>query len=199
MMKIETIFKNNKEWAKKQVESDPNFFLSLSKQQTPNYLWIGCSDSRVPTNQIMEVPPGEIFVHRNIANIIQHTDFNSLSVIEYAVDVLKVENKIVCGHYGCGGVKAAVDNYSEGYVGNWLGNIKNIIKLHEQELNSLEIEEKYDRACELNVLEQVNSVSNTTIVQNAWKRGAKLKIHGWIYSMNDGILHDLLLDRDTSK
>lgn len=191
-MKIASIFKNNKEWAKKQIESNPDFFTNLSKQQTPNYLWIGCSDSRVPTNQIMEVPPGEVFVHRNIANVIHHTDVNSLSVIEYAVDVLKVENIIVCGHYGCGGVKAAVDNYSEGYVGNWIGNIKNMVKFHEEELNNLIGDAKYDRACELNVIEQVESVTNTTIVQNALKRGAKLKIHGWIYNMKNGILSDLL-------
>ena len=191
MTKINAIFRNNKEWAKKQVELDPDFFKSLSIQQTPKYLWIGCSDSRVPTNQIMELPPGEIFVHRNIANVIHHTDFNSLSVIEYAVDVLKVEHIIVCGHYGCGGVKAAVDNYSEGYVGNWIGNIKNMVKFHEDELNSLSGEEKYDRACELNVIEQVESVKNTTIVQNALKNGANLKIHGWVYDMRTGLLSDL--------
>jgi carbonic anhydrase len=191
-MKIVSIFKNNKEWAKKQIELNPNFFADLSKQQKPNYLWIGCSDSRVPTNQIMEVPPGEVFVHRNIANVVHHTDFNCLSVIEYAVDVLKVENIIVCGHYGCGGVKAAVDNYSEGYVGNWIGNIKNMAKFHEEELNNLNGDAKYDRACELNVIEQVESVSNTTIVQSALKRGAKLKVHGWIYNMKNGILSDLL-------
>jgi len=189
------IFKNNKKWASEQLKKDPNFFASLSKQQHPNYLWIGCSDSRVPTNQIMNLPAGEVFVHRNIANIVAHTDFNCLSAIEYAVEVLKVEHIIVCGHYGCGGVKAAMDGNTPGFVGNWLSNIKDIIRLNEVELRELNEEEKYKKVCELNVLEQVESVSQTTIVQNAWKNNANLTIHGWIYCINDGILHDLYLDK----
>jgi len=195
-MDIENIFKNNKNWAKEQLAADPNFFNSLSKQQHPNYLWIGCSDSRVPTNQIMNLPAGDVFVHRNIANIVAHTDFNCLSAIEYAVDVLKVEHIIVCGHYGCGGVKAAMDGGTQGYVGNWLSNIKDIIKLNEDKLEGLNEQERYNKVCELNVLEQVKNVSETTIVQNAWKNNANLTIHGWIYCIGDGILHDLRIDKN---
>jgi len=195
-MDIENIFKNNKNWAKEQLAADPNFFNSLSKQQHPNYLWIGCSDSRVPTNQIMNLPAGDVFVHRNIANIVAHTDFNCLSAIEYAVDVLKVEHIIVCGHYGCGGVKAAMDGGAQGYVGNWLSNIKDIIKLNEDKLEGLNEQERYNKVCELNVLEQVKNVSETTIVQNAWKNNANLTIHGWIYCIGDGILHDLRIDKN---
>jgi len=195
-MDIENIFKNNKNWAKEQLAADPNFFNSLSKQQHPNYLWIGCSDSRVPTNQIMNLPAGDVFVHRNIANIVAHKDFNCLSAIEYAVDVLKVEHIIVCGHYGCGGVKAAMDGGTQGYVGNWLSNIKDIIKLNEDKLEGLNEQERYNKVCELNVLEQVKNVSETTIVQNAWKNNANLTIHGWIYCIGDGILHDLRIDKN---
>jgi carbonic anhydrase len=196
-MDTKDIFKNNKKWAQEQLKNDPNFFASLSKEQHPNYLWIGCSDSRVPTNQIMNLPAGEVFVHRNIANIVAHTDFNCLSAIEYAVDVLKVEHIIVCGHYGCGGVKAAMDGNTPGYVGNWLSNIKDIIKLNEDKLEGLNEQERYNKVCELNVLEQVKNVSETTIVQNAWKNNAKLAIHGWIYCIGDGILHDLRIDKNT--
>ncbi len=196
-MDIKNIFKNNKKWAQVQLNKNPNFFTSLSEQQHPNYLWIGCSDSRVPTNQIMNLPAGAVFVHRNIANIVAHTDFNCLSAIEYAVEVLQVEHVIVCGHYGCGGVKAAIDGNSHGLVGNWLSNIKNIIKLNEEQLKDLHEQERWDKVCELNVLEQVKSVSDTTIVQNAWKNNANLTIHGWIYSIDDGILHDLRIDKNT--
>jgi carbonic anhydrase len=194
-MNTEDIFENNKKWAKEQLEADSNFFTTLSKQQHPNYLWIGCSDSRVPTNQIMNLPAGEIFVHRNIANIVAHTDFNCLAAIEYAVEVLKVEHIIVCGHYGCGGVKAAMDGNTPGYVGNWLSNINTIVQLHEDQLKDLDEIEKYAKVCELNVLEQVRNVSETSIVKNAWKNNAKLTIHGWIYCISDGILHDLKLDK----
>ena len=196
-MDTKDIFVNNKKWAQEQLNNDPKFFTSLSKQQHPNYLWIGCSDSRVPTNQIMNLPAGDVFVHRNIANIVAHTDFNCLSAIEYAVDVLKVEHIIVCGHYGCGGVKAAMDGNTPGYVGNWLSNIKDIIKLNEDELKDLNEQERYNKVCELNVLEQVKNVSDTTIVQNAWKNNANLTVHGWIYCISDGILHDLKLDKNT--
>ena len=196
-MDTKDIFINNKKWAQEQLKNDPNFFTSLSKQQHPNYLWIGCSDSRVPTNQIMNLPAGDVFVHRNIANIVAHTDFNCLSAIEYAVDVLKVEHIIVCGHYGCGGVKAAMDGNTPGYVGNWLSNIKDIIKFNEDELKDLDEQERYKKVCELNVLEQVKNVSDTAIVQNAWKKNANLTIHGWIYCISDGILHDLKLDKNS--
>ncbi|RLA69664.1 MAG: carbonic anhydrase [Epsilonproteobacteria bacterium] len=196
-MDTKDIFKNNKKWAQEQLKNNPKFFTSLSKQQHPNYLWIGCSDSRVPTNQIMNLPAGDVFVHRNIANIVAHTDFNCLSAIEYAVEVLKVEHIIVCGHYGCGGVKAAMDGNTPGYVGNWLSNIKDIIKLNKDELKDLNEQEKYNKVCELNVLEQVKNASSTTIVQNAWKNNANLTIHGWIYCISDGILHDLKLDKNT--
>jgi len=209
MMDIKNIFKNNKKWAHEQLNKNPNFFTSLSEEQHPNYLWIGCSDSRVPSGQIMDLPPGEVFVHRNIANIVALTDFNCLAAIEYAVEVLKVEHIIVCGHYGCGGVKAAMDNntpggveaaidsHATGYVGNWLSNIIDIIKFNEDKLKDLNAEEKYNKVCELNVLEQVKHVSDTTIVQNAWKKNANLTIHGWIYSLDDGILHDLRIDTNT--
>jgi len=208
-MDIKHIFKNNKKWAQEQLNKNPNFFTSLSEHQHPNYLWIGCSDSRVPSGQIMDLPPGEVFVHRNIANIVALTDFNCLAAIEYAVEVLKVEHIIVCGHYGCGGVKAAMDNntpggveaaidsHATGYVGNWLSNIIDIIKFNEDKLKDLNAEEKYNKVCELNVLEQVKHVSDTTIVQNAWKKNANLTIHGWIYSLDDGILHDLRIDTNT--
>ena len=208
-MDIKNIFKNNKKWAQEQLNKDPNFFTSLSEHQHPNYLWIGCSDSRVQTSQIMNLPPGEVFVHRNIANIVALTDFNCLSAIEYAVEVLKVEHIIVCGHYGCGGVKAAMDSNTpggveaaidanaSGYVGNWLSNIIDIVKFNEDKLKDLNAEERYNKVCELNVLEQVKHVSDTTIVQNAWKKNANLTIHGWIYSLDDGILHDLRIDKNT--
>ncbi len=196
-MDIKNIFKNNKKWAQEQINKDPNFFTSLSEHQHPNYLWIGCSDSRVPSGQIMNLPAGEVFVHRNIANIVALTDFNCLAAIEYAVEVLKIEHIIVCGHYGCGGVKAAMDGDTQGYVGNWLSNIKDIIKLNEDKLEGLNEQERYNKVCELNVLEQVKHVSDTTIVQNAWKKNANLTIHGWIYSIGDGILHDLYIDKNT--
>lgn len=208
-MDIKNIFKNNKKWAQEQLNKNPNFFTSLSKHQHPNYLWIGCSDSRVPSGQIMNLPAGEVFVHRNIANIVALTDFNCLAAIEYAVEVLKVEHIIVCGHYGCGGVKAAMDSNTpggveaaidgnvHGYVGNWLSNIIDIVKFNEDKLKDLNAEERYNKVCELNVLEQVKHVSDTTIVQNAWKKNANLTIHGWIYSLDDGILHDLYIDKNT--
>jgi len=196
-MEIKNIFENNKKWAQEQLNNDPNFFTSLSKQQQPKYLWIGCSDSRVPTNQIMNLPAGEVFVHRNIANIVALTDFNCLAAIEYAVEVLKVEHIIVCGHYGCGGVKAAMDGNTPGYVGNWFSNITDIIKFNENKLKDLNEQERYNKICELNVLEQVKHLSDTTIVQNAWKKNANLTIHGWIYCIGDGILHDLYIDKNT--
>ena len=192
MNTIEKIFENNKIWAKEIVESDPEFFTRLTKQQSPKILWIGCSDSRVPANQIMNLPAGDVFVHRNIANVIVHTDLNALSVIQYAVDVLEVEHIIVTGHYGCGGVKASMDDLQHGLIDNWLRHIKDIQRFHKRELSALETkEQKFDRLCELNVIEQVHNILNTTIVINAISSGKKLQVHGFIYDIKDGLLRDL--------
>lgn len=192
MRVLQDFFERNRQWAELMKSSDPDFFLKLSKQQTPEYLWIGCSDSRVPATQIADVLPGEIFVHRNIANLVVHTDLNCLSVIQYAVDVLKVKHIIVCGHYGCGGIKAALENKEHGLIDNWLLNIKDLYRYHQQELDAAEEgAERLNLLCELNVVEQVANVCHTTIVQNAWKNGQNLTVHGWIYSIEDGILRDL--------
>ncbi|MFH2138040.1 MAG: carbonate dehydratase [Candidatus Omnitrophota bacterium] len=192
MRVLKKIFKNNKNWAEKVKKSNPKFFLNLAKQQNPQYLWIGCSDSRVPANEIMSMSPGEVFVHRNIANLVIHTDINCLSVIQYAVDVLKVKHIIVCGHYGCGGIQAAMENKGHGLIDNWLRNIKDIYRYHQAKIDSLKSKkEKINLLCELNVIEQVANICHTTIVQNAWKSGQKLAVHGWIYSIEDGILKDL--------
>jgi carbonic anhydrase len=160
-------------------------------QQNPDYLWIGCSDSRVPANQIIDLPPGEVFVHRNIANVVVHTDLNCLSVIQFAVEVLRVKHIIVCGHYGCGGIKAAMDNQEYGLIDNWLRHVKDVSRFNAEKLKGLEHDEKLDLLCELNVVEQVTNVSNTTIVQQAWRKGADLSVHGWIYNIENGILKDL--------
>lgn len=191
MKTLKHLFDRNREWAEKIREEDPEFFAQLSKEQIPEYLWIGCSDSRVPANQIVDLPPGEIFVHRNIANMVVHTDLNCLSVIQYAVEVLQVKHVIVCGHYGCGGIKAALDEHDHGLIDNWLRHIKDVRRLNADRLEGLEEEEKVDLLCELNVAEQVKNVCNTTIVQNAWKNGAELSVHGWIYNLDDGMLKDL--------
>ena len=189
---LENLFENNKLWAGEITKSDPDFFNSLSKQQTPEYLWIGCSDSRVPANQIVGLLPGEIFVHRNIANVVVHTDLNCLSVIQFAVDILKVKHIIVCGHYGCGGVNAALENKEHGLIDNWLRHIKDVYYLHQDKVDVCNSEEKRsDKLCELNVYEQVANVCHTTIVQNSWKRGSNLTVHGWIYSLEDGLIRDL--------
>jgi carbonic anhydrase len=192
MKTVKNLLENNKEWAKKIKESDPEFFSKLSLQQYPEYLWIGCSDSRVPATEIVDLLPGEIFVHRNIANLVVHTDLNCLSVIQFAVEVLKVKHIIVCGHYGCGGVKAALSNNEFGLIDNWLRNIKDLYRLHKDKLDAIEdCDKKTDLMCELNVIEQVANVCHTTIVQNAWKSGQDLSVHGLIYGINDGILKDL--------
>jgi carbonic anhydrase len=192
MRVLKPLFENNRQWASKIKESDPDFFTRLSKQQHPEYLWIGCSDSRVPANQIVDLAPGEIFVHRNIANLVIHTDLNCLSVIQYAVEVLKVKHIIVCGHYGCSGVKAAVDNHEHGLIDNWLRNIKDVYRLHQEKIDALQTEkDRLNLLCELNVVEQVANVCHTTIVQGAWKAGQELTVHGWAYSIEDGILKDL--------
>ena len=185
------LLERNLSWATGIKEKDPDFFSSLSKQQTPDILWIGCSDSRVPANQIVDLPPGEVFVHRNIANVVVHTDLNCLSVIQYAVDVLQVKHIIVCGHYGCGGIKAAMENHEHGLIDNWLRHVKDVIRFNDEMLQSLEPDKKVDRLCELNVMEQVTNVCNTTIVQNAWEKGVEISVHGWIYNIDNGILKDL--------
>ena len=192
MRNLNNLFENNKKWAETIKQSDPDFFMKLSRQQSPDYLWIGCSDSRVPANEIVGMMPGKIFVHRNIANLVIHTDINCLSVIQYAVEVLKVKHIIVCGHYGCGGIKAAINNEARGVIDNWLRYIKDIYLHHQSELDNKKSEsERFDLLCELNVIEQVANVSHIGIVQKAWASGRELSIHGWIYRITDGILNDL--------
>ncbi len=192
MRVLRKLFEQNRRWAEGMKAQDPDFFLKLSRQQNPEYLWIGCSDSRVPANQIIDLLPGEIFVHRNIANLVVHTDLNCLSVIQYAVDVLRVKHIIVCGHYGCGGIKAAWENKEHGLIDNWLLNIKDVYRCHQEEIDALADDAaKISRLCEINVIEQVANVCHTTIVQNAWKSGQELAVHGWIYSIEDGILRDM--------
>ncbi|HFD12472.1 MAG TPA: carbonate dehydratase [Crenotrichaceae bacterium] len=191
MKTLNTLFANNLEWANTIKQNDPDFFSHLSKQQNPEYLWIGCSDSRVPANQIVNLAPGEVFVHRNIANVVVHTDLNCLSVIQYAVDVLKVKHIIVCGHYGCGGIKASMEDQGHGLIDNWLRHVRDVSRFNADQLTGLTQMRKFDLLCELNVVEQVTNVSNTTIVQHAWKRGANISIHGWIYNIKNGILKDL--------
>jgi len=185
------LFDRNVAWASEIKEKNPDFFTELSKQQAPDYLWIGCSDSRVPANQIVNLPPGEIFVHRNIANIVVHTDLNCLSVIQYAVEVLEVKHIVVCGHYGCGGIKASMEETEHGLIDNWLRHIQDVSRFNADKLDGKEYGEQLDLLCELNVVEQVINVCNTTIVQNAWKNGVELSVHGWIYSIENGILKDL--------
>lgn len=187
----EVLFDNNRRWAQSRRAADPEFFARLSNQQTPEYLWIGCSDSRVPATEIVGLLPGEIFVHRNVANLVIHTDLNCLSVLQYAVEVLKVRHIIVCGHYGCGGIRAALSPQGNGLIDNWLRHIKDIAEGHREQLAALAESARTDRLCELNVLAQVAHVCQTTIVQKAWKQGQSLAVHGWIYAVSDGLLHDL--------
>lgn len=191
MSGLESLLDRNALWAKHKVEENSSFFSQLAQQQTPKYLWIGCSDSRVPATQVLDLPPGEVFVHRNIANLVVHSDMSCLSVIQYAVEVLEVEHIIVCGHYGCGGVKAVLEGGDHGMIDNWLGHIKDVQRLNSEHLSQLEGDERFDKLCELNVQEQVRNVCNTTVVQSAWKNNVKVSVHGFIYSLNDGILRDL--------
>lgn len=192
MKKLPEIFENNRKWAQQVTCAQPEFFQKLAAQQAPKYLWIGCSDSRVPANQIMGLMPGEVFVHRNIANVVVHSDLNCLSVIQYAVEVLKVEHIIVCGHYGCGGVQAAWRGTQLGLIDNWLRHVQDVGQLHLGELQALEEEKRQlERLCELNATEQAAHVCRTTIVQDAWKRGQLLTVHGWVYGLQDGLLRDL--------
>jgi carbonic anhydrase len=189
---LRQLFDQNKDWAERIRKSDPEFFKKLSAEQNPEYLWIGCSDSRVPANTIVDVAPGDMFVHRNIANMVIHTDLNCLSVIQFAVDVLKVKHIIVCGHYGCGGIKAAMDDKEHGLIDNWLRHIKDVYRYHQNELDAInDGKKKLHKLCELNVREQVINICNTTIVQSAWKSGQQLAVHGWIYNLEDGLLRDL--------
>jgi len=190
MRELKHLFDNNRQWADQVSKEDPAFFDKLSKQQKPPYLWIGCSDSRVPANQIVGLAPGEVFVHRNIANVVSHTDFSCLSVLQYAVEVLKVRHVIVCGHYGCGGVAGALGNQPLGLIDNWLRHIKDVYEaspLTGEDNGSSVV----DKLCELNVAAQVRNVCYTTIVQDAWHRGQEVSVHGWIYSIQDGLLKDL--------
>ena len=186
------LFENNRAWARRIVRQDPEFFAKLSRQQSPEYLWIGCSDSRVPANDIVGLLPGELFVHRNVANVVVHTDLNCLSVMEFAVDLLKVRHIIVCGHYGCSGVRAALKRERLGLSDNWLRHVEDVREKHRVSLDGEAREaDAADRLCELNVIEQVANVCQTTIARDAWERGQELDVHGWIYGIQDGLLRDL--------
>jgi len=192
MSDLKQLLENNRNWSASIKEKDPDFFPSLSKQQGPKYLWIGCSDSRVPANEIVGLLPGELFVHRNVANVVVHTDLNCLSVIQYAIDVLKVEHIIVCGHYGCGGVSSATREDELGLIDNWLRHVNDVQIRHSAYINQLENESDVNkRMCELNVIEQVVNVCKTSLVGEAWSRNQNLSIHGWIYSLEDGLVKDL--------
>lgn len=192
MRTLPRLFENNRQWAASLRASHPDFFSKLAASQAPEYLWIGCSDSRVPANEIVGLLPGDLFVHRNVGNLVIHSDFNCLSVLQYAVDLLKIKHVIVCGHYGCGGVKAAMSGQPHGLVDNWLRHIRDIYHRQQAKLDAMANEtERLHRLCELNVIEQVINVGNTTIVQDAWGRGQELAIHGWIYDLADGLLRNL--------
>jgi carbonic anhydrase len=192
MEALTKLLENNRAWAARRVKQDPSFFTRLTGQQAPAYLWIGCSDSRVPANEIVGLDPGELFVHRNVANIVVHTDVNCLSVLQYAVDVLKVRHVIVCGHYGCGGIRAALDGTAHGLIDNWLQHVQDVQHAHQSELLHLaDVDARIDRLAELNVVEQVRNIARTTIVQDAWRRDQPLKLHGLIYGLRDGLLRDL--------
>ncbi|MDR2872488.1 MAG: carbonate dehydratase [Xanthomonadaceae bacterium] len=195
MNQLEHLLKKNHEWAKRVIQEDPEFFRRLSLQQAPEYLWIGCSDSRVPANQIIDMAPGEVFVHRNIANVVVHTDLNCLSAIQFAVDLLKVRHILVVGHYGCSGVKAAMENQRVGLADNWLRHVGDVAIRHAAYLDGITDPRKKARAlCELNVLEQAFNVCESTVVQDAWDRGQPLTVHGWIYSLENGHISDLGMD-----
>jgi carbonic anhydrase len=192
-MKLSELFQNNRAWSKHMTGQNPDFFRCLAKQQAPKYLWIGCSDSRVPANEIVGLLPGELFVHRNVANLVVHTDLNCLSVMQYAVEILKVEHIIVCGHYGCGGVQAVIDKRELGLVSNWLRHLADVAEKSSGALKSIKNNNARARKlCELNVVAQVRNVCESTIVQNAWESGQPLAVHGWVYGLEDGLLRDLL-------
>lgn len=191
MRNLTNLLEQNRQWATKMKKNDPTFFEELAHQQSPEYLWIGCSDSRVPANQIVGLLPGEVFVHRNVANVIVHTDLNCLSVMQYAVDVLQVKHIIVCGHYGCGGIVAALNNQKLGLIDNWLRHVQDVRQKFKDIFDEHTPEHHWDLLCELNILEQVVNVAQTTVVQDAWERGQELAIHGWIYKLQDGLIRDL--------
>lgn len=191
MRKLKNLFENNRRWAARTSESDPEFFKILSMQQNPEYLWIGCSDSRVPANEIVDLLPGELFVHRNVANVVVHTDHNCLSVMQYAVEVLKVKHIMVVGHYGCGGVQAVLNEARFGLIDNWLRHVGDVKEKHIEQLNALPEKERLNSLIELNVIEQVRNVCRTNIVQDAWAKGQELTIHGWVYGLANGHLNDL--------
>jgi carbonic anhydrase len=192
MPKINNLFENNRKWAEQIKAEQPDFFTQLSKQQNPEYLWIGCSDSRVPANELLGMAPGEVFVHRNIANQVIHTDLNCLSVIHFAVEILKVKNIIICGHYGCGGISAALDGKEHGLIDHWLRHIKDIYRFHQQKLDAItDLQERSNLLCELNVIEQVAHIADASMIRKAWQQGQELSIHGLVYKLHDGILKDL--------
>ena len=195
----ESLLQGNKDWVADTLKVDPEFFDKLSQGQKPPVLWIGCSDSRVPANQITNTMPGDIFVHRNIANVVTHTDMNLLSVLDYSVNVLKVKHIIVCGHYGCGGVNAALGNKQVGLIDNWLRNIKDVYKANEDEINSLPEGENFDRLVELNAIQGAENVMNTSIVQNAWSNGQDLAVHAWVYSLKTGLIKDLEVGKSSNE
>lgn len=191
-LSLDHLFQNNRDWAASISAKDPEFFKKLAIQQSPEYLWIGCSDSRVPANELLGLLPGDVFVHRNIANVVVHSDLNFLSVLQFAVEVLAVKHVIVCGHYGCSGVHAAMTGRKIGLADNWLRHVQDVAQKHERYLGDMQVgRAKQDRLCELNVLEQVINVCQTTVVQNAWEQGQELIIHGWVYGLQDGLLRDL--------
>jgi carbonic anhydrase len=199
-MSLKRLLENNRIWARSVVADDPNYFSRLAKQQSPQYLWIGCSDSRVPANQITGLAPGEVFVHRNIANVVVHTDLNCLSVIQFAVDILKVRHIILCGHYGCSGVEAAMTKHRIGLSDNWLRHVQDVAAKHKQDLDKLVGQAlRHRRLCELNVREQVENIAQCTAVQEAWERGQQLEVHGWIYDLKDGLITDLNVSRSVSR
>lgn len=198
MQKLRGLLENNRRWAERMTEREPQFFAELVAQQTPRYLWIGCSDSRVPANEIVDLRPGELFVHRNVANIVSQTDLNCLSVLQYAIDVLRVDHVIVCGHYGCGGVRSVVAGDRLGLVDQWLQPIRDICEKHKQVLDAVaDSAERSDRLCELNVAEQVRQVARTMTLRDAWQRGQSVTVHGWIYALRDGRIRDLEVSIDS--
>ena len=192
-MPLRHLLQHNRDWAAETVLERPDFFTNLSEQQKPRYMWIGCSDSRVPANQITGLEPGEVFVHRNVANVVVHSDLNALSTIQYAVDMLEVEHVIVCGHYGCGGVQAALDNARIGLADNWIRHIQDVRDRHHDALQSAVVSQRLNMLCELNVVEQVVNVCHSTVMKDAWARGRVVTVHGWIYGVHDGLLQDLLV------
>jgi len=196
-MSLNQLLDNNRAWARGVVAGDPEYFTRLARQQSPQYLWIGCSDSRVPANQITGLAPGEVFVHRNIANVVVHTDLNCLSVIQFAVDILKIRHIILCGHYGCSGVHAAMTKHRIGLSDNWLRHVQDVAGKYHAELGELGEDDRHRRLCELNAREQVENIVQCTAVQEAWERGQPLEVHGWIYDLKDGLLHDLQVSQPT--